>query len=68
MFDLVDDNIEMFAQSGITDDVSGFTNAQLYKALQEDVKDVYEFKYKLLMQNNFHQQSAVNELFKQYGY
>ena len=68
MFDLVDGNTELFRQSGITDDVSGFTNAQLYKALQEDVKDVYEFKYKLLMQNNFHQQSAVNELFKQYGY
>ncbi|PWU05114.1 MAG: hypothetical protein C5B52_00280 [Bacteroidetes bacterium] len=68
LYDLVDSSTELFPQSGIIDEVSGFTNEELYKALQPDVKDIFEYKHKLLIQNNFRQQQAVNELFKEYGY
>ena len=54
--------------STIIDNVSGFNNYQFYQALQNDVNSLQDYKAKFLQQNNYLQQTEINELFNQYGY
>ncbi|MCY7293214.1 MAG: hypothetical protein LH615_13635 [Ferruginibacter sp.] len=54
--------------SGIIDNVTGFTNQQFYQALQNDVNTMSDYKAKFLQQNNFIQQTQINEIFSHYGY
>ena len=68
-FDMMDGGIEPTPQSTIQfDNVSGYTNAQFYNALLNDVNSLQEYRNKLLQQNNNNQQSNVIQLFSQYGY
>lgn len=52
----------------VLDFVSGFSIQQIFRALQNDVRSVQDFRQKLLQQNSNLQFSQVNDLFKQYGY
>ncbi len=51
-----------------TDDVSGYTNQQIFNALQSDVRSIPAFRDRLLQQNGNNQAANVNLLFQQYGY
>ena len=65
--DMIDGGLES-SNSGIIDNVSGFTNQQFYQALQNDVNSMSDYKAKFLQQNNFLQQTQINALFTEYGY
>ena len=64
-FDLFDLRNETFP---VIDNVSGFTNAQFFNALDNDVKSIPNFKWRLLLENNNSQSVQVNSLFGQYNY
>ena len=66
-YDMMDSGLES-SNSGIVDNVSGFTNQQFYQALQNDVNSMSDYKAKFLQQNNFSQQTQINALFTEYGY
>ena len=55
-------------QTLVNDQVSGFTIAQIFSALQIDVTKLSQYKAKLLLQNNYGQQTQINNLFISYGY
>ena len=55
-------------QSQIVDNISGFTNQQFYQALQNDVNSMSDYKARFLQQNNYLQQTQINELFNEYGF
>ncbi len=65
--DLIDDNADVF-RSGFTDNVNGYTVAQIFNALKPEVQTVQEFRDKLLQNNGNYQQQEVNELFTAYFY
>ena len=65
MNDLMDNAGETFP---VTDNVSGYTNAQFYRALMPDVKGMNSYREKLLEQNSNNQANNVNLLFQEYGY
>ena len=50
------------------DRVSGFSIQQIFRALQNDVRSVPDFRQKLLLQNSNLQFNQVNALFEEYGY
>ena len=66
-YDMIDGGLES-TTSTIVDNVSGFTNQQFYQALQNDVNSMSDYKAKFLQQNNFSQQTQINELFTEYDY
>jgi hypothetical protein len=67
-WDLIDEPSEKSPNSGIVDDVSGFTPSQLYHALRPDVGGIVDFKKRLLEENQNEQHDRVMDLFAQYGY
>ena len=67
-YDMIDPAGNESPASTIIDNVSGFTNQQFYQALQNDVNSMSDYKAKFLLQNNFSQQTQINELFSQYGF
>lgn len=67
-YDMIDQIGNEPTESSIVDNVSGFTNQQFYQALQNDVNSMSDYKAKFLQQNNFSQQTQINDLFNQYGF
>lgn len=65
--DMIDNGIEP-TSTFVSDNVSGFTNQQFFQALQNDVNSIPDYKAKFLQQNNYSQQTQINELFSQYGF
>ncbi|MGB3618232.1 MAG: hypothetical protein WBA12_08935, partial [Catalinimonas sp.] len=73
MFDLIDDNTppapgEPTGITQVVDGVVGYTNQQLFNALDADVQSVPAFEARLLQENGNNQQAQVNQLFDDYGY
>jgi hypothetical protein len=52
----------------LIDGVSGFTNQQMFNALQSDIKSLPDFRNRLLQQNANNQATQVTNLFAQYHY
>lgn len=52
----------------VNDQVSGFTNAQLFNSIQSDVKSVQQYKLRFQQQNPNNQTIQITNLFSQYGY
>jgi hypothetical protein len=67
--DLMDDTATEFTDLFTVDDqVSDFTNSQLFNAIEQDVRSPQTYRIRLLQQNNNWQVMGVNVLFKQYNY
>ena len=66
-YDLSDAGIEP-AESGIRDQVSGYTCKQFFGAMATGAKDINEFKLMLLSQNHNYEREEVDHLFDEYGY
>jgi hypothetical protein len=65
-YDLWDNRVDI--GNGVIDNVSGYSFAQCFNALQSDVSSITAFRDRLLQQNGNSQQSQVTQLFKSYGY
>jgi len=63
--DLVDDRNEILP---VVDAVSGYTDAQLFNALDSDVSSMAQYRERLLSENNQHAQANVTTLFGAYHY
>jgi len=63
--DLIDDRNEILP---VVDAVSGYTDAQLFSALDADVSSMAQYRQRLLAENNQHAQAAVNTIFGAYHY
>lgn len=66
MYDLMDNGEP--PQTNFNDQVSGFTIAQIFSALQSDFNPISQYKARILLQNNNSQQTQINNLFTSYGY
>jgi len=69
-YDMIDDRND-FAVSGPPlpiDNVSNYTNQQLFQALGPNVKSMPQFRAVLLQENNNAQAAEVNLLFNRYNY
>lgn len=64
-YDLIDPTGEIFP---VIDNVSGYTTAQCFNALQSNVRTILAFRNRLLQQNGNNQQTQVNALFSEYNY
>jgi len=67
MYDLMDNSIEL-TLTGVNDQVSGFTIAQIFAALQSDVTSVPACKARFIQQNPGNQTTQINSLFSSYNY
>lgn len=72
MEDLIDNTTEPPA-TGVNDQVSGFTIAQIFSALQSDVTTVQQYKARLILQNpntpnNPNLSTQITNLFASYNY
>ena len=68
-YDLMDNrNDRNFNPAAVIDNVLGYTNQQLFNALESDVKSLPAFRQRLLQQNNNNQAVQVIELFGQYNF
>ena len=65
MEDMIDNTIN---ETIVNDQVSGFSIAQIFGALQSDVTSVTQYKTRFLLQNNYAQQIQINNLFTSYHY
>lgn len=63
--DLMDINNET---NPVFDQVSGFTNQQMFNAFQSDIFTLQDYRYKLLLQNGNNQAAEVTSLFNLYHY
>ncbi|TXK22433.1 hypothetical protein FVR03_23030 [Pontibacter qinzhouensis] len=52
----------------VNDAVLGFTNQQLFNALDSDVRSIQAYRARLMQENNNNQLTQVTDLFNQYGY
>ncbi|MEO6638534.1 MAG: hypothetical protein ABIN25_09665 [Ginsengibacter sp.] len=71
MYDLIDnrnDNAIALPRVPLNDNVVGYTNQQLFNALQSDVTTLQQYRVRLLSQNNNNQATGVNTNFTFYGY
>ncbi|HVI44134.1 MAG TPA: hypothetical protein VM802_04675, partial [Chitinophaga sp.] len=64
-YDLLDNRADL---QYVTDNVNGYTNQQMFAALQSDVSSIIQFRDRLLLNNGNNQQSQVKTLFTSYGY
>lgn len=70
-YDLIDDRNDQLVPNPrvlINDAVSGYTNQQMFNALDADVKSLQQFRIRLLQQNSNNQAAQVTQLFGAYGY
>jgi hypothetical protein len=72
MEDLIDNTTEP-PSTGVNDQVSGFTIAQIFSALQSDVTTVQQYKARLILQNpnttnNPNLSTQITNLFASYNY
>ena len=68
---MIDNRNDLFAvplRVNLNDGVFGFTNQQMFNALESDVKSIPAFRQRLLQQNGNNQATEVTNLFAQYGY
>lgn len=65
MLDLIDDTP---IEATVNDKVSGYTNQQIFGALQSDVTRMSDYKAKLLLLYGTVQQTQINNLFASYHY
>ena len=66
--DLNDNGSERFATSLINDQVSGYTNQQMFQAIESDVRSLQTYRDRLLSKNGNNQAVQVQNLFHQYNY
>lgn len=66
--DLSDSGADTFPNSTINDQVSGYTNQQMFQAIEFDVRSVQSYRDRLLVRNSFNQAANVQNLFQQYNY
>lgn len=67
--DLKDNTISEFTDLRTVDDqVSGFTDSQLFNAISSDVRSPQAYRDRLLQQNSNRQSTQVISLFNQYNY
>ena len=66
MYDLIDNGEP--PSTGVIDQVSGFTIAQIFAALQSDVTSVPAYKARLIQQNPGNQTTQITTLFASYDY
>lgn len=52
----------------VNDQVSGFSVAQLFNALQSDISSISSYKTKLIQQNPGYQTTQIGNLFSSYNY
>lgn len=52
----------------VLDQVSAYTNQQMFNAFQSDIFTLQDYRYKLLLQNGNNQATEVTSLFANYGY
>ena len=52
----------------VIDNVSGYTNQQLFQALGPNVKSMPQYRVRVLLENNNNQSAQVIQLFSQYNY
>ena len=69
-YDLNDNrNDNLFNQQAVTDQVTGYTNAQMFSAFQSSILTLQNYRVKLLqINNNNNNPTPVTNLFSQYGY
>jgi len=70
-YDLIDDRNDLFAvplRVNINDAAFGYTNQQLFNALDADIKNLRDYRVRLLSQNGNSQATEVTQLFNGYGY
>src|SRR5690625_4316320 len=63
--DLIDNENET---APIIDAVSGYTDQELFNALDNDVNNLGDYRQNLLQENGNNQATQVNQLFNEYGY
>ncbi|HEY1872634.1 MAG TPA: hypothetical protein VGG71_16350, partial [Chitinophagaceae bacterium] len=71
MEDLIDDTPNETIVNGyyVNDQVSGYTNQQIFAALQSDVSSLAQYKARLISQNPTNPTNIyINDLFGSYGY
>ncbi len=70
-YDLMDDRNDLYSDPyfpKINDQVSGYTNQQMFNAFGSSIGSMQDYKANLLLQNSNNQSSQVLNLFQQYGY
>ncbi len=69
-YDLNDNrNDNLFNQQAVTDQVTGYTNAQMFSAFQSTIYTLQNYRVRLLqINNNNNNPTPVINLFSQYGY
>lgn len=68
-YDLNDNrNDFQFNPSMVNDNVSGYTNQQMFNAFNSNITDLQGYRTNLLQQNGNNQSAEVINLFNQYGY
>lgn len=71
LYDLIDKNIDKIStQDGVNfyDNANGFTNKNIYNALDKDIRSPIQFKNRLLLETSNRDKADVNNLFKAYYY
>ncbi|MCY7293406.1 MAG: hypothetical protein LH615_14600, partial [Ferruginibacter sp.] len=67
-YDLSDNRDDFNFGASYHDEVSGYTNQQIFNALQSDVRSILVFRDRLLQQNGNNQSVQVNGLINEYHY
>ena len=68
-YDLNDSRNETRLTGGNVDDnVSNYTNQQMFNAFQSSIYTLQDYRDKLLLQNGNNQAVEITSLFTQYGY
>jgi hypothetical protein len=67
-YDLMDPDVELFANSPVKDRVSGYECKQIYSVLNKDIKNIYDFKTAFIARYGGRQVKDIEDLFQQYGY
>jgi hypothetical protein len=68
MIDVRNDAVTPPIRITVTDEVSLFTNLQLFAPLQSDVTSLQQYRLRLQQQNTGNQTIQITNLFAQYGY
>lgn len=68
LWDLHDPSNEVRPPNAVHDQVSGFTNSQLFQAMASDVRSPQAYRNRLLQLNGNAQSTQINFLFAEYGY
>jgi hypothetical protein len=68
-YDLIDNRNDFnFIRVRIHDQVLGYTNLQMFDALDNDIYDPISYRLRLLSENNNNQSINLTTIFNEYGY